>query len=71
MFHALVLGTLILLPNSSCKAERIQAFMHAATEHWTGWSVVLLRDLSTADQAALVQIPSEHFPRLDAPRHLL
>ena len=55
MLHALVLGTLIFLPGSACKADRVQAFMHAATEHWTGWSVVSLRDLSAADQTALVQ----------------
>jgi hypothetical protein len=55
MFHTLVLGTLMLLPGSECKADRLQAFMHAATEHWTGWAVVSLRDLSTADQTALVQ----------------
>jgi hypothetical protein len=55
MFHALVLGTLILLPGSSCNADRVQTFKHAATEHWTGWSIVLLRDLRTADQTAFVQ----------------
>ena len=55
MLHTLVLGTLFLLPGSACNADRVQAFMHAATEHWTGWSVVSLRDLSPADQTAWVQ----------------
>jgi hypothetical protein len=55
MFHALVLGTLIFLPGSACNTDRVQAFMQAATEHWKGWSVVSLRDLSPADQTALAQ----------------
>jgi len=55
MFQAVVLGALLLLPGSSCNADRVQAFMHAATGHFTGWSIVSLSDLRTADQTALGQ----------------